>query len=228
MFRILIKAIILFLIYFFLINLFSFLEDIHSAKSKILERAKPYLPLLCQLVDKYWKGARKDYLAGQIEQESLWNPYAELKTSREYGVGLSQITVTKRFNKFEEAKKRYKELRNWAWEDRFDPKYQLTFLVLEDKRLFKLTGFCNYSEKDNYACAFVSYNAGFGTVLKRKAIAPKRYRNRWFGGLELICPYSKIKLYKYNLCDLQNRYPYLIIFIRSPKYKEWFEERGQM
>jgi len=43
MFRVLIRAIILFLIYFFLINFFSFLEDAHSAKSKILEKAEPYL-----------------------------------------------------------------------------------------------------------------------------------------------------------------------------------------
>ena len=228
MIKTLIRAIIILIFSFLLVNLLSLLEDVHSEESKILKRAEPYLPLLCVLVNKYWYGARKDYLAGQVEMESLWNPYAEFKSHREYGFGFGMITVTKRFNKFEEAKRRYKELRNWAWENRFDPKYQLTFLVLEDKRLFKLTKFCNYSEKDNYACMFVSYNSGFGNLLKRRAIAPKKYKNRWFGGLELVCPYPKAKLYRYKLCDLQNRYPYNIIFVKSPKYKKWFKEHGQM
>ena len=47
-------------------------------------------------------------LAAQVEQETCpslksakcWNPRAELKTSREYGFGLGQLTVTQKFDNF--------------------------------------------------------------------------------------------------------------------------------
>ena len=92
----------------------------------------------------------KQLVASQIWQESLWNPRAALKTSREYGFGLGQMTKawTKsgriRFDKFKEAKKKYKELKYWGWEDRWNVEKQLIFIFKEDLMLYKkFSGYTN-------------------------------------------------------------------------------------
>ncbi len=75
--------------------------------------ATRYAPLLKAEQAAYWPDMpMPQALAGQVEQETCpslksakcWNPRAELKTAREYGFGLGQLTVTSRFSAFEEVK----------------------------------------------------------------------------------------------------------------------------
>lgn len=197
--------------------------------NKTLERAKPYLNFLKETINNYWKDApMREIIPAQIEQESLWKVKAELKTTREYGMGLSQITIaynkdgTERFNNFINATNKYKELKNWKWEDRFNSKYHMIFSVLEDKALFKINSRLFKKNTDIWAGSLVSYNAGYGTVLKRRALCKVTNNcdyNKWFDGLDSVAmKFEKRKLYGRSLAEMRNEYPYKIIYIRSKKY----------
>jgi hypothetical protein len=216
--------------------LFIFNAVYADINDKVLKKAEPILPNLKEKINQYWKELKyKHYIGGQIEQESCaslkkcWNPNVELKTEREYGFGLAQITIAydklgkERFNNFLEAKRKYKELTSWRWEDRFNVDYQLTFILLEDKRLYNLNSKLFKDEINKMAGLFVSYNAGMGTILQRRALCERSIncnKNVWFGGLsDVHLKYEEQLLYGQKLYEMRNRYPFNIIFKKSEKYK---------
>jgi hypothetical protein len=178
------------------------------------------LPHLAAAYRAQWPDAPLKHIpAGQIEQESGWNEKAHLHTSREDGYGLGQMTVTKTFNIFTDAVK-YKALKNWNWKaDPYNPLYQLTFLVLQDKDNFLQTKAINAEER--WKISLVKYNAGEGriNVRRRYAIAAGLPTDRWTGGLELAHGPSEVSiLYGRPLWKAVNEYP-KIIFQRGQKYK---------
>lgn len=198
-------------------------------KNQVLDRAKPYLQFLSETINSFWNGAPlKHYIPAQIEQESLWRVKAALKTSREYGIGLSQVTIaynkdgTERFNNFLNAKNKYKELKNWKWEDRYNPKYHMIFIVLEDRYLFGMNKRLFNNNKDRWAGSLVSYNAGHGTVQKRRALCKVTggcNYELWFGGLDTVSmKFEKRILYGRTLAKMRNEYPHNVINVRSHKY----------
>lgn len=202
---------------------------------QILTQAKPQLPVFKQVVYTYWpESPNQQYFPGLVEQETCsnlhncWNPNVQLKTSREYGFGLGQVTVAYgahgkvRFNNFTEAKERYKQLSAWQWDDRYNPKYQLTFIVLELKNLFLPLASYFKDDINRWAATLVSYNAGSRTIMDRIAacVATKGCdKTQWFNGLATVSlPYEKKLLYGVPLYERRNEYPNNIINIRSPKY----------
>lgn len=202
---------------------------------QILSQAKPHLPIFKQVVYTYWpQSPNQQYFPGLVEQETCsnltncWNPDAQLKTSREYGFGFGQVTVAYgahgkvRFNNFTEAKERYKELAAWQWDDRYNSKYQFTFIVLEIKNLFVPIASYFKDDINRWAATLVSYNAGSRTILDRiAACAATRGcdKAQWFNGLNTVAlPYEKKLLYGVPLYERRNEYPENIINIRSPKY----------
>jgi hypothetical protein len=214
----------------FLILMLAISDTFPYSNSEVLKKAEPILPTLKEKINKYWSELKyKHYIGGQIEQESCaslkkcWNPNVEFKTEREYGFGLAQITITKKFNNFLEAKRKYKELTSWKWEDRFNVDYQLTFILLEDKSLYNSNSKLFKDEINKMAGVFVSYNAGMGTVLQRRALC-KTSKGcvvmAWFGGLDTVkMNYEDKLLYGQKIYEIRNRYPYNIIFKKSEKYK---------
>jgi len=207
---------------------------IFISSSAILERAAPYMPMLIDIFNMHWNEAPMKYIeTGKIEKESLWKEKAELKTSREYGFGLGQITQafrkdgSVRFDNFMEAKKRYKEyLGGWQWEDRFNPKYQFTYSILTDKHNFNVLSFLD-NPKERWAGTLVCYNAGCGTVLNRKALCRTTEgcdESKWFGGLDSVHLKSEEGLlYNKPLWIARNNYP-TSVFDRSIKYEKLFKE----
>jgi len=203
------------------------------SSSAMLDRATPYMPMLIDIFKQYWIEAPMKHIEpGKVEQESLWKEKAELKTSREYGIGLVQITQafrkdgSVRFDNFLEAKKRYKEfLGDWQWEDRFNPKYQLTYSILTDKHNFNILSFFK-NPQERWAGTLVCYNAGCGTVLNRKALCRATKGcdiTKWFGGLDSVHLKSEeVLLYNKPLWIARNSYP-TSVFDRSIKYKETFK-----
>lgn len=195
-----------------------------SAPVNIMAKAGKYLPTLSELVDRHWPDAPlREVMAGQIEQESRWKPGAELKTFREYGFGLAQITVTSRFDNFQEARQRLPPLRDWQWNDRWNVRHQMTYLVMTDRANFQALRGLFEDDENRWAGALVAYNAGMGTVLQRRALALRTMSvtpAKWFGGLDSVqLPGENRMLYGRNLGERRNEYPRLIIKVRAPKYR---------
>ena len=164
--------------------------------------AVPLLPVLKAEQVAHWPAMPlPSALGAQVEQETCislthrmcWNPRAELKTSREQGVGLGQLTRafradgSTRFDALGEIVKAYpKQLGGLSWDNRLDPSLQLRALVLKDLQGFnQVQGAA--SERDQLAMAFAAYNGGPGGLASdRRACAGTEGCDpgQWFGHVE--------------------------------------------
>lgn len=187
-----------------------------------------YITNFVEVKKEHWPNAPlPHFMCGQIEQESGWRKNAKLSTKRELGRGLAQITIAydktgrERFNTYKDAIK-MKELKNWDYKnDPYNVDYQLTYLILKDKANYSQLENLFMSPVDTWAATLVAYNAGMGTVIKRRNKAKLEGKNydKWFGGLDSI----RIKgessiLYGRSLGSMRNEYPDIIINKRSWKY----------
>ena len=194
--------------------------------------ATVYLPMLAAVIALLWPSMPdRALIAAQIEQETCpsltskkcWNPRTELKTSREYGFGLGQLTVTKKFNNFEAARGWDKSLAGWKWEDRFNADMQLRALVAYDRNLYSQIRF-GATDQDRLAFMFSSYNGGLGGLLKdrRMCAAVKGCDpERWFGHIENHSFRAKTSVdgYGKSFFEINREYVRNILFVRSPKYR---------
>lgn len=201
---------------------------IPSAHASTLDNARPYLPILSESLDKGWPAAPLRHIpAGQVEQESSWKERATLKTSRELGRGLVQMTIAydksgkERFNIYRDAV-RNKLLKEWDWRrDPYNVRYQLTFLVLQDRANFDQVRPYFANDGEAWKGALVCYNAGAGRWLQRLKNARRMGlpTNIWDGGLDRA--YGKGEaalLYGRPLYVAVNEYP-KVIFGRAEKYR---------
>lgn len=197
----------------------------------VLERAQQHLPVYRQAVADHWPNMPLPHIpCGQVEQESSWKERATLKTSRELGRGLTQMTIayrpdgSERFNIYREAVK-WRALRAWDWRnDPYNVQYQLAFLVLQDRANFTaMTPFFR-DDTERWKASLVSYNAGQGRVLARRAVAVSRGipTDRWTGGLDgAHGPQEDKLLYGRPLWKAVNEYPVKVLQ-RSEKYRSLF------
>lgn len=192
-----------------------------------------YLPLLVSEVDQSWRDMPdRPVLAAQVEQETCpslsskkcWNPKAELKTSREYGFGLGQLTVTSKFDNFKAAKTWDKALADWEWSDRFNPAYQLRALVVYDRNLYRQIRF-GKTVNDRLAFMLSAYNGGFGGVIKDRrlcAASEKCDPDRWFGHVESTSFRAKTSVSGYgkSFFEINREYVRNILTVRRDRYVE--------
>lgn len=197
-----------------------------------------HLPVLAAEVDLHWKSAWpiKSIFAAQVQQETCisirhpkcWSPYAELKTSREYGFGLGQITITSKFDNFKEAKKLDTSLKDWEWENRYNAQYQLRTLVLMDFFNYSKFGWAE-DDTDRMAFALAAYNGGVGGVLSDRAVCrstPGCNQNLWFGNVEHTSKKAKLPVSGYGQSFFQINRGYVtnVIGFRRNRYLEYFGE----
>lgn len=195
--------------------------------------ALQYMPILKDEIKTHWPDLPfPSMLAAQVEQESCislkhsrcWNTRAELKTDREYGFGLGQITITKKFNVFEEVKASDKSLRDWKWEDRFDPRYQLRAIVIKMRNGFRTVSKSFKGFWDQMAAALAGYNGGLGSVLKDRTLCVKTPGcdpSYWFGNVENNSYKSRVavKGYGKSFFEINREYPKLVMFEKPRRAK---------
>jgi hypothetical protein len=223
-----ISAALVFLGFVLLLVAILFLAVPTAHGAPVPDRARPYLPVLGQAIAAQWPAAPCRHIpAGQVEQESGWKERATLKTSRELGRGLCQLTIAydgkgkERFNIYRDAV-RCKALSGWDWQrDPYNPRYQLTFLVIQDRSNFSQVRPYSRDDAEAWRCALVCYNAGSGRWLarRRNARAMGVPADRWSGGLENAHgPAENATLYDRPLWQAVNEYP-RVIFSRAEKYR---------
>jgi len=202
-----------------------------------VEKFLPYKQLIITEIDDQWPTLPiKSVVPSQIEQETCysarhkkcWSPYSELKTSREYGFGLGQITVTTRFNNFLEAKKLDASLSDWKWENRYNSQYQIRTLLLMDRFNY---GKFNWADNEHERIAFTiaAYNGGIGGVLsdRKVCIATTGCNpNVWFDEVEHTSRKAKTpsRGYGKSFFEINREYVRNIMCIRHYKYSSHLEE----
>lgn len=205
--------------------------------SPLPPNALKYLPLLKEEQATQWPDAPlPSAMAAQVEQETCmsltskrcWSPLAELKTSREQGVGLGQITRTSRFDAMAELKAMYPEqLSAWDWQENlYDPRYQLRGLILKNKQNFILIKQAA-SIMDRLAMMFSAYNGGIGGLLSDRQLCRGTVgcdSTRWWGHVEHTSLKSKIvrKGYGKPFFAINREYPESILFMRRIRYAALF------
>ncbi len=214
----------------YFLALLMLVSSLSWAGETVPQRFLTYKPQFIKAVTVIWLDmARPAILAGQIEQETCirldhikcWNPTAKLETSREYGFGFGQLTITKKFNAFEEVKSLEPRLKGWKWDDRFNAQNQLYGVVSMMKRNYGI--FKNVEgNKERYAFALASYNGGIGGIQADQKLCSKTRGcnpKKWFGNVERTSLKSKVKYQGYgkSFFEINREYP-INTFNRMKKY----------
>lgn len=200
-----------------------------------------YGPILKREQTEYWPShPYPAYLASLVEQESCpslkspqcWNASAKLKTSREEGAGLGQITRayrsdgSLRFDSLEETRLSYhSELSELNWGNVYQrPDLQLRALVLMNRDSaapFRNTpGYLQFGD--------AAYNGGVAGVQKERracTLAKGCDPGKWFDNVELHCLKSKQPIYgDRSACDINREHVTNVFKVRPAKYETYMNE----
>lgn len=179
------------------------------------------------------------YLASLIEHESCislkhskcWNSQSRLRSDREEGAGLGQITRafkadgSIRFDALSELKYKYpKELSELSWQVVYTrPDLQIRALTLMMRDNYQAFDKYVLDKREAYAFADAAYNGGLGGVNhERRACKLTSWcdPNRWFDNVEKLCLKSKVALYgNRSACDINRHHVEDVINIRNKKYE---------
>jgi hypothetical protein len=186
------------------------------------------------LLPTYWPDMpAPSFLPAQIEQETCPSPRhrmcfserAELRTSREYGFGLGQLTITRRFNAFEEVKRLHPDLADWRFEDRYDRRRQLVALIVKDRHHHRSCARLMATPADALACVAAQYNGGAGGFLADQRVCANTQGcdpRRWFGHVEHTSTKAKRPLsgYGQSFFQINREYVRNVMQVRRMKYRE--------
>lgn len=194
-----------------------------------------YGPVLSAEQRRYWPDhPNPALLAALIEQESCpslkskscWNPSAKLKTQREEGAGMGQITRayradgSQRFDSLASARSAYlAELGEWSWDNVYTrPDLQIRAIVLMSRdaaRQFR-------DQPAVLQFGDAAYNGGVAGVQKeRRACAVSEGCNPgwWFGNVANHCLKSRQPLYGgRSACDINREHVTNVFDHRQFKY----------
>lgn len=203
-----------------------------AARAQVPSQALEHLPTLRTEIRQHWPGhPMPAYFGGLIEHESAcprkrscWRPTAQLKSAREEGAGLGQLTRAYRadgsirFDALAEMRAAHPALRELDWATIYQrPDLQLRAVVLKSRadwlRMPDAHARLEFTD--------LAYNAGRGRVAQdRRAcgLKPGCDPDRWHGHVEHTCTASRAALYgTRSACDI-SRHHVSDVFNRAPKY----------
>lgn len=202
--------------------------------------ATKYLPILKQEQVTYWGNhPNPAQLASLVEHESCvsltnsrcWSPTSQLKTQREEGAGLGQITRAYdksgnlRFDALAELKQIHPELSMLTWNNVYQkPEYQLRAIILKSNDNFRSLNMVNdFNERLKFSDS--AYNGGLGGVQnERRACQLKTGCNPqvWKNNVENTCLKSKQALYgTRSACDINRFHVIDVTETRVHKYEQY-------
>lgn len=194
-----------------------------------------YGPVLRAELQKYWP-SHPDFpsVAALVEQESCvslksprcWNPGARLKTSREEGAGMGQITRayrqdgSLRFDALAGLVDQYgDDLHGLSWDTVYQrPDLQLRALVLMSR---------DAAQPFRHTLAWLQfgdagYNGGVAGVRRERsacALTPLCDPGQWFGHVEMHCLKSRQPLYGgRSACDINREHVANVFLVRRARY----------
>lgn len=192
------------------------------------------LPLLSGQAGVYWPDyTSRHYLAAQVEQESKCNPRAankNAKNNNEWGAGYGQITRTNKFDAMAELKARHRQaLGAWSWSNPYDPVLNLRGLVLKNRDNYAALDGWFVDEDNRNAAMLIAYNGGFGRVRSDRILCrstPGCDPSRWWGHVEHTSrlPKRSANGYRLSFFEINREYPHMIMRVRAPKYRSYFDE----
>lgn len=212
-------------------------QDVHTY---IPAQAEQHRLTLSSEVGQHWGDhPRPELLPALVEHESCislkhsrcWNPASRLKSQREEGAGLGQITRAwnedgrLRFDALQEMKDRHPALREWSWHNVYSrPDLQLRAVVLKVRGDYMALRVVD-DPWQRLAMADAAYNGGIGGLQKeRRACGLKAGCDpeQWFGHVEAACLKSRAPLYGgRSACDINRHHVTDVLLVRSPKYRGW-------
>jgi hypothetical protein len=218
--------------------LFSGQVRAQDARTFVPVAAGKLLPVLATEQRQAWPDhPMPAVLAALVEQESCislrhsrcWNAASSLKTSREEGAGLGQITRayradgSVRFDSLADIRGRHPALAEWSWANVYQrPDLQLRALVLMSRDNFQGLRAVGDS-MERLAFADAAYNGGMGGVANdRRACGIKAGCDpqQWFGNVEATCTKSRAALYgSRSACDINREHVTNVMLVRSRKYE---------
>lgn len=224
------------------LGLFGSVARAQDVRSYVPTAAIQHLPALRHEVRLHWPDhPLPAYFGALIEHESCitlrhsrcWNPRARLKTAREEGAGLGQLTRawhpdgSLRFDALAEMRGRHPALSELGWSTVYlRPDLQMRAMVLKSRdnwRELRMVG----QWVERLAFADAAYNGGMaGVQRERRACGLKDGCDpqRWFDHVEAVCLKSRAPLYGgRSACDINRHHVRDVLLIRTPKYAPLLE-----
>lgn len=213
--------------------LLVFSGSVRAEGLRIPSQAEPYLPMLKSEIASHWADhPMPAYFGGLIDHETAcprpsqcWKPTARLKSSREEGGGLGQLTRawrqdgSLRFDALQEMRAAHPSLSELDWATVYQrPDLQLRAVVLKSRSDWSLmpAGPARLEFTD------LAYNAGRGRVTSdRRACQLKAGcdPSLWWGNVETTCTASRTPIYgSRSACDI-SRHHVSDVLRRSESYK---------
>lgn len=213
-----------------------------NVKTYIPPRAFEYKEIVRSEIDRLWPTlVEYNYIPSLIEHESClslthsrcWSPTSRLKTQREEGAGLGQVTRTwnsdgsPRFDTLSDMRRMYvKELKEVSWENIYSrPDLQIRMIILHLKNDYDNL----YEFNDpivRLAATDASYNGGRGAVNYNRrtcGLVKGCDVQQWFGHVELHSNKSTKVLYgNRSARQIFLDHPRDVFFNRLPKYKDQY------
>lgn len=196
-------------------------------------------PVVIKEVDNIFPDIpNRHYVPALIEHESCitlrhkrcWSPTSRLKTYREEGAGVGQITRaynkdgTIRFDALTELRTRHRRyLAELTWDNVYQrPDLQIRALTLMVRDNYK-TLYDVDEPIQRLAMADAGYNGGMGGLQRERrqcSLVKGCDPDFWFGNVERFCMKSKKVLYgNRSACDINRHHVSDVMTVRLPKYE---------